>query len=415
MKRPASTVPILLMALGLVVPASAAEIPVADPDSAGMSSAALRRVGKIVQAHIDEGELAGAITMVARHGKVVHLEARGMMDIEGGQPMREDAIFRIYSMTKAITTAAALMLHEEGRFDLDDPVAKHIPPFARLKVYRDGALVRPSRDMTVRDLMRHTSGLTYGIFGETPVDKLYLEAGVPAARSLEELIDRLAGVPLVCDPGSRFVYSFSTDVLGHLVSLWSGRPFDEFLDERVFGPLDMKDTAFDVPEQKQDRLAAVYVHDAENGGLVRWKEERSAWPPSYPSGGGGLASTARDYMRFLQMIAGGGELQGERLLERKTVELMTRNALPDALVPIVLSEGPRAGVGFGLGFSVKVADGDWDPDAPVGEFGWGGLASTHYWVSPKDDLVALTLEQTFPYSFLLEHAVKGVVYDAITD
>jgi CubicO group peptidase (beta-lactamase class C family) len=415
MKKPTLVVPLLLMAFGFVVPAPAAEIPTATPESQGMSSAEFRKVGETVRVHIDEGRLAGAITMVARRGKIVHLETHGMLDIEAGRAMREDAIFRIYSMTKAVTTTAALMLYEEGRFGLDDPVAKYIPSFERLKVYRDGALVEPSRGMTVRDLMRHTSGLTYGIFGETPVDELYKETGVPEARTLGELIDRLSKVPLIRDPGSRFVYSYSTDVLGHLVGVWSGQSFDEFLRERVFTPLDTKDTGFDVPSEKQDRLAGVYVFDEEANRLSRWGAEESEWPIPYVSGGGGLASTARDYMRFLQMIAGGGELQGERLLERETVGLMTRNALPDAALPIVLSDGPRAGVGFGLGFSVRVTDADWDRDARVGEFGWGGMASTHYWTSPRDDLTVITLEQTFPYSFLLEHALKGVIYDAITD
>jgi len=270
--------------------------------------------------------------------------------------------------------------------------------------------------MTVRDLMRHTSGLSYGFVGNSAVEKRYKkDKPIDRAGDLPTMITKLSGIPLAFEPGTKWQYSVSIDVLGRLVEIWSGNKFENFLAERICKPLDMKDTAFDVPKGKVDRFTANY---APNGsGELRLIDDpaksRYLTPAGLASGGGGLVSTARDYLRFLQMVLNGGELHGTRILKKKTVRLMTQNQLPKKIMPIRIGPIPRVGVGFGLGFSTRVSMGPWDPGGRVGEFGWGGAASTHYWVSPKDELVVVTMEQIMPYSFMTEWAVKKLIYDAI--
>lgn len=316
-----------------------------------------------------------------------------------------------------VAPAAAMMLFDEGKFALDDPVSKFIPAFARTRVFDEGEERKPAREMTVRDLMRHTSGLTYGVFGNSPVNRRYRKAVVlNSQQSLEEMADKLAGLPLAFDPGTKWNYSVSTDLLGRLVEVWSGRDFGEFLAERIFEPLDMKDTGFHVPAAKRGRCAT--IHNSDGKGGLRANAAQSAAgmkaAPRFLSGGGGLVSTTRDYLHFLQMIAAGGELFGKRLLRKSTVRMMTRNQLPAEAMPIGIGDR-REGVGFGLGFSVRTKMSDWDPQGRVGEYGWGGMASTHYWISPKGRLVVVTMEQTLPYSFLLEFGLKGKIYSAIEE
>ena len=356
--------------------------------------------------------------MIARHGKVVYFKSFGKMDLEADKPMREDTIFRIYSMSKAITTAAALILYDEGKLGLDDPVSKYIPDFKEVEVWNAAGNVAPERAPTIRDLMRHTAGLTYGVFGDSEVDKLYLEAKILDPHDdLIAMSAKLGKLPLSYSPGTKWIYSVAVDVLGRVIEVASGMSFDAFLEQRLFAPLDMKDTGFYVPPDKQARFAAIYRSDG-NGTLTA-AEKQSASPylakPKLLSGGGGLVSTTRDYMRFLQMIAQGGELQGTRILKPETVALMTHNQLPAEAMPISMSIIKRPGVGFGLGFSVRVDASAQEPSSRVGEYGWGGLASTHYWASPKDDLVLVTMEQTIPFSLLLETVLKGPIYQAISE
>jgi len=309
---------------------------------------------------------------------------------------------------------------EEGKLTLDDPVAKHLPEFKDVKVFAgvDGdelEVEEPKRAATIRDLLRHTSGLTYGFFGITPVDQRYLQADILSDRgTLADMETKLGDLPLLYQPGTRFNYSVSTDVLGRVVEVVSRKDFGEFLHERILGPLDMKDTDFFVPENKTDRFAANHsprlvgglrVTDAPHSSRYRRK-------PRLLSGGGGLVSTARDYMRFCQMLLNEGKLGGHRLLREESVEAMTKNQLPAEAYPINLG-GKRDGVGFGLGFSVVVEKTDYSKRSHVGEYGWGGAASTHFWISPKDDLAVVVLTQLMPFSFQMERAVKPLVYDAI--
>ena len=394
----------------------AAEIPKVSPESVGMSSAKLKQVDAIVNRLIAEHKLAGATVAVARHGKIVHSGVYGLMDVDAKKPMREDAIFRIYSMSKGITTAAAMILYDEGKFGLDDPVSKYLPEFEGLKVYGKNGNVAPKREMTVRDLMRHTSGLTYGFFGNHPVDQQYRTANVSDMDAdLVALTGKLGKLPLMYEPGTDWIYSLSVDVLGRLVEVWSGQSFDVFLQKRMFDPLDMKDTGFAVAKSELDRFAQYYTPDGKGKFEVIDEVSNSDYLAKRKllSGGGGLASTTRDYMRFLVMIQNGGKLGNVRILKKKTVKMMIVNQVPDEAMPIAFGGIKRGGVGFGLGFSVRVANSAWDPTGRVGEYGWGGLASTHYWVSPKDDLIVVTMEQTAPFSFLLEWGLKGAIYDAI--
>ena len=323
--------------------------------------------------------------------------------------MQTDTIFRIYSMSKAITSAAAMMLWEEGKFKLDDPVSAHFPPCKSVK-NKDGEA--PAREMTVRDLFLHTSGLTYG-WGGDEISKAYKEADLFNREStLETEMQQLSEIPLPHDPGTVWNYGVSIDVLGHLVSVWSGMPFETFLQQRIFDPLHMQDTAFHVTADKKARFATTYGPKLKIEDDAR--DSKYLTPTSNPSGGGGLISTSRDYMHFLAMLLNEGELFEQRLLKADTVALMTQNHLPKDLMPIRFGEQMRWGVGHGLGFNVRVrADERWDPPGRVGEYGWGGAASTHYWLSPKDKLAVVTLEQVKPFNFGTETAIKNIIYDAL--
>jgi CubicO group peptidase (beta-lactamase class C family) len=406
----------ILVALTLWSGTTARELPVVKPEEVGMSSAKLAKVDDVLKGFIAEKKLAGGIVAISRKGKIVHFGTYGKMDLERDKPMKPDSIFRIYSMSKAITTAAALILFDEGKYELDDPVGKYIPEFKELSVWRESQAEPAKRQMTVRDLMRHTSGLSYGFVGNGPVEKRYKkDKPIDRAGSLSAMIKKLSDIPLAFEPGSKWQYSVSIDVLGRLVEIWSGKKLENFLTERICKPLDMKDTAFDVPKGKIDRFTANYG-PSESGGLRLIDDpvkSRYLTKAGLASGGGGLVSTTRDYLRFLQMVLNGGELHGTRILKKKTVRLMTRNQLPKKIMPIRIGPIPRVGVGFGLGFSTRVSMGPWDPGGKVGEYGWGGAASTHYWVSPKDELIVVTMEQVMPYSFMTEWAVKKLIYDAI--
>jgi CubicO group peptidase (beta-lactamase class C family) len=399
---------------------AAKELPTAKPEDVGMSSAKLQKATAAVRKLIKDGKVAGAITLVARHGKIVFFEAEGVRDVATGKPMEKDTVCRFYSMTKPVTTVAAMILWEKGRFQVDDPVSKYLPEFKGVKLYVSGKgddmkLAAPRREMTVRDLMRHTSGLTYG-FANTPVDQLYQKKRLlDGDASLEKVVENLAKLPLAYQPGTRFNYSVSTDVLGRLVEVLSRKSLDEFFQEHIFKPLDMKDTGFSVPEKSKGRFAA--THGRIKGKLgVTDDPAKSKFlkKPAMLSGGGGLVSTARDYARFCQMVLNGGQLDGKRILKEKTVREMTKNQLPAEAMPLTLF-ARREGVGFGLGFSVRVAADKSDPASRVGEYGWGGAASTHFWISPKDDLFVIAIQQFMPFDPILEVKLKPIIYGAIED
>ena len=384
----------------------AGQIVVDAPQDVGMSAEKLGRVSTTVQGLVDEEKIAGASVLVARKGKVVFFETFGMMDKEAGKPVDEDTIFRFYSMTKPVTSVAVMMLVEQGKIGLDDPVSKYIEPFKGLKVYDEsGAHAEPAREMTVRDLLRHTSGLTYGFFGNTAVDKTYRENGIlDRETSLDDMVEKLGAIPLLYQPGTRWHYGVSTDVLGYLVEKVSGESLDVFFERRIFAPLRMEDTAFYVPQDRADRFAVCYGPRLGKGLRVSDNPRKSEFleKPGLLSGGGGLVSTAGDYLRFCSMLLNKGELDGKRLLRAETVEMMTRNQLPESV--------SWNGQGFGLGFSVQVTEGKYG----AGEYGWGGAASTHFWIHPKQELIVIALSQLMPYSNQLADAIKPLVYESIT-
>ncbi|MDA8774129.1 beta-lactamase family protein [Opitutales bacterium] len=393
------------------------DLPFIKPEKVGMDAKKLKRVDQKMEELIKEDRLAGGIVVVARKGKVVHFGTYGKRDLENNLPVEKDTIFRIYSMTKAITSVAALMLNEEGKLSLDDPLSKYFPSLQAIKVLDKDELVEPNREATVADLLRHTSGLTYAWSSNKKISQALKDAGVlDRDKELVPMMNGMDKVPLLFQPGSDWVYGCSTDVLGGLVEVASGIPLDRFFRERIFKPLEMEDTGFYVPANKADRFAANY--NFKDGKLTLKddpKTSRYLENPAFKSGGGGLCSTAQDYIRFLLMIENGGKFYGKRYLKKKSVKLMTTNQVSEEAGWVTFGNQIREGVGYGYGFSVRVKMSDWDPDGRVGEYGWGGAASTHYWVSPKDELVVLTLEQVMPYSFNTEWALKGLIYDALLD
>ena len=385
------------------------------PEKVGLSSARLERINTLMQDYVDEGKLAGVVTMVARRGKVAHFERFGLMDIETRKPMQLDTIFRIYSMSKPITSVAVMMLYEEGRFLLNDPVSKYTPEFKDLKVFikktEEGLeLTDLEREITIRDLLSHTAGLGYGWNDDPAFVELYEEADLFNRKgTIKDMVEKLTKLPLLHQPGTKWHYSVSVDVLGYFVEVISGIPFDQFLEGRIFKPLGMKDTAFYVPEESWDRFPTSYEPD-ENGGIKvndAVSPSRYLRPPSLFSGGGGLVSTAEDYMRFSQMLLNGGELDGTRLLGRKTVELMTINHVPEEI---------RPGIGFGLGFLVVLDVAKTEELGSVGKFGWAGYAYTRFFIDPKEELIGVFMTQLAKNDEYTTHEEFRVsVYQSIVD
>ena len=412
-----------LLPILVAVPVWAQGLPMSSPEEVGLSSVRLGRIAPFLQRHIDEDLISGSVAMVARNGRVAYHEAFGELDMDAGTPMAKDSIFRIYSMTKPITSLAVMMLWEEGLFLLNDPVSKYIPELGGLQVGTDGVgadgqpeftTTRSGRDMTVRDLLRHTSGLTYGIFGTSTVDQMYNEQQLLSSGSLAEFVDKLSQLPLRYEPGMTWNYSVSTDVLGRLVEVISGMPFDQFLEERIFRPLEMNDTAFWVPASKAHRLTTLYTPKGPDDLTLKEMETDAVardyrQPPPAPSGGGGLLSTASDYVRFCQMLLNGGELGGVRLLGTHTVEMMTRDHLGD----IEMDLGSQ-GHGFGLGFMINADPGLVGGTAHEGTFSWGGYAHTRFWIDPVDDLIGIFMIQILP-STAVDYGDKfqSLVYQSI--
>jgi CubicO group peptidase (beta-lactamase class C family) len=394
-----------------------------------LSTERLARIDRVLQTrYLDTRKLPCAVTLVEHKGKVVHRSALGLMDVERARPVRDDTLFRIYSMTKPITSIAFMMLVEEGAVALDEPVHRHIPQWRDLAVFEAGFLdtfrtKRTSGPMRIIDLLRHTSGLTYGFQQRTNVDAAYRKYGlgeIGGAVGLDAMIDGLAKMPLEFSPGDAWNYSVATDVLGYLVAKISGMPFERFLRERIFDPLGMHDTGFHVPESKASRLAACYrftptapmrlVDDPPSSAFLQ--------PPAFVSGGGGLVSTLSDYLRFCQMLMNGGSLDGARIISPKTLELMTANHLPNGrdltqLSVSLFSEATYAGVGFGLGFAVTVDPARTLLPGTAGDFSWGGMASTYFWVDPREELIVIFMTQLMPSAtYPLRRELRTLVYSA---
>ena len=399
--------------------------------STGISTAALARLDRhLIEQYIDKERIAGCLTLISRRGEVAHLSALGLMDRERGKPMQTDAIFRIYSMTKPITSVALMMLFEEGKLQLTDAVRRYIPSWGSLQVMAGGEwpdfeVAAPERPMTIRDLLSHQSGLTYG-FMEGGLEKAYNKAGVYNAdtmrgRDLQSMIDRLAGLPLKFPPGTAWNYGVSTDVCGYLVQEISGRRFDEYLRERIFEPLGMEDTGFHVPPEKAGRFTANYERGPDrklrlldDPGDSHYLEEQTFF-----SGGGGLVSTADDYHRFCRMLLNGGELDGARIIGPKTIELMASNHLPGGvdLSEVAMgtfSETANDGVGFGLGFAVVQNLQRAQNVGSVGEYYWGGAASTIFWIDPAEEMIVIFLTQFMPSgTFNFRGQIKQLLYPGL--
>lgn len=378
-----------------------------------MSTEVLSRIGPAMEAMVEEGRTGGIVTLVARDGVVVHWDAYGWRVLED-DPLERDDIFRIYSMTKPVTSVALMMLVEDGLLGLDQALAEVLPAFADVQVYDGGELRPPSRPITIRDLLRHTAGLTYGVFSDTPVDRMYVERlnalSMHSGRDLAGTVDVVASLPLLADPGTLWQYSMSTDVLGRIVEVLSGQTLADFFRTRIFEPLGMDDTAFHVAEEELGRFTAVYTRV--DGELVESDspvDGSFTRPPSWYSGGGGLTSTPSDYLRLSQMLLNEGELDGARLLRPETVRLMTRNHLDEALMPIQIG-GFVPQNGFGLGFAVTV-------DGPAeGTYTWGGAASTWFWIDPVEDVIAFAWTQYMPSGPVRpDQPLREILADAVVE
>jgi len=412
------------------------------PESAGMSKAALDRIENHLKTrYLDSGRFPGTQLLVYRRGKVVHSAVQGFADLERQVPVKDDTIFRIYSMTKPLTSVAFMMLLEEGRVALDEPVHKYIPEWKNLGVFVAGTgpfLTRPpTRPMQIVDLLRHTSGLTYGFQQRSNVDAAYRAAKigeVEKAGTLQTMVEDLAKIPLEFSPGEAWNYSVATDVIGYLVGLISGKPFEQFLKERILNPLGMNDTDFFVPADKAHRFAACYSTDPQGGMTFHATERKSSLtlqddpakssfltPPSFISGGGGLCSTAGDYLTFCRALLNRGELGGVRLLGPKTLALMTSNHLPGGrdlpeMSRSLFSEAAYSGIGFGLGFSVTMDAAKTLIPGSAGEYAWGGAATTSFWIDPAEELIAIFMTQVLPSSaYPLRRELRTMIYAAITD
>jgi CubicO group peptidase (beta-lactamase class C family) len=394
-----------LLALLLLAPVFAADQP-QTPESLGFSSERLVRLHEAMQRPVTDKELAGVVTLLMRHGKLVEERSYGVKDLASGAPMTNDTIFRIYSMTKPVTGVAMMILYEEGKWHPADPISKFVPEFSDVRVFKqmdaNGTMVTeaPAHPPTIAELLTHTAGLTYGLFGSTPVDRLYLSKSCFGVSNLHEMAKCFAGLPLLYQPGTKWVYSVSQDIQGYIIEKLSGKPLPEFMEERIFKPLRMTDTAFFVPKEKRARFASLYS-GGPDGKLVLTGEASGPKAdyvslPGAPSGGGGLASTAKDYARFAQMLLNHGELDGARILSPATVDLMTANHLSPKLLTGEFSIGKAVmRTGHGWGYDLAVFNDPPAADEVVGKgtFYWEGAAATWFWVDPSNDLVFVGMTQ----------------------
>jgi CubicO group peptidase (beta-lactamase class C family) len=433
---------VLALAAAIASPVFAGT-PQGTPEEVGLSKDRLQRITDAMKADVAAGNIPGAVALVARDGKIAYLQAEGMADKEKGVPMKTDDIFRIYSMSKPITSVAAMILFEEGKFFLDDPVSKYIPELGGLKVIveqesKDGAVfnlpkddpaAKPQkstsledittepahRDMTIHDLFRHTSGLTYGFFGNSEVDQLYQQMGITTTdKDLAEMCQKLGKLPLKHQPGEVWEYSISVDVLGRLVEVLSGKPLDQFVKERITGPLGMVDTGFAVPDDQLPRFAQMYTPDEKTKikPAPAFYSRNFVGHPTFFSGGGGMVSTAQDYFKFCQMMLNGGELDGVRILSRKTVEFMAS----DHTHEVRMSGDRDTGYAFGLGFAVAQDPGRIGVPVSKGEYNWGGAAGTKFWIDPTEKFIGIYMVQILPHTGLhYGELFKNLAYQSIAN
>ncbi|MDX1914006.1 MAG: serine hydrolase domain-containing protein [Methylophilus sp.] len=407
------------------------------PDKVGLSSERLSRLDSVINSYIKDKQIAGAVVMVARQDKVAYFKSFGQKDIEANEPMKNDTIFRLASMTKPITTTAVMMLYEEGKFGLDDPISKYIPEFKEPKVLvnsEDGSykLIAAKREISIRDLLSHTSGISYRFWGRKNLETYYKNANIsdglsPTEGTIGDEVKRLAKLPLLNQPGEAFEYGLNTDVLGYFVEVISGMPLDHFFKTRIFNPLDMKDTAFYLPKEKISRLAALYVKD-DKLGIKRADENTTHWgelsfapnvpyaaTQSYFSGGAGLTSTTSDYMRFLQMLLNGGQLDGKRILSRKSIELMTSNQIGNAKTADSLPAGlGKFGTKFGLGFGIQTGVNQLGLGSE-GEYTWAGIFFTRFYIDPKEKMITLMMTQRMLGNAEIEEKIHTLGNAAIID
>ena len=407
------------------------DLTVVKPETVGFSSERLERLHALMQGVVDQKQIPGAVTILARHGKVVDYRTYGVRDLAGGAPMTKDTIFRNFSMTKPVTGTAMMILYEQGKWLPSDPIAKFVPEFAHLKVYAgEGAdgkpiLAEPDHAPTMRELMTHTAGFTYGFFGDTPVDKMYREAHLFDSKDLKEFIDKMAQLPLLYQPGKGWTYSMGMDIEGYIVERLSGKSLPDFDRDNIFVPLGMRDAGFYVPADKRSRFASVYT-TGPNGELV--EVERSpagrrndyAAPPTLPSGGGGMLSTAEDYYRFATMLLNDGELDGKRIMSPATAKLMMSNHVPTELLTGKFGIGSqvmRPGLGYGYNGAVVFDPAEANLSDGKGEFFWDGAAGTWFWVDPANDIVFIGMIQRIlgPASPPLEYESRAIIYGALTD
>jgi CubicO group peptidase (beta-lactamase class C family) len=374
--------------------------------NSGLTQAGCERIEQMTRDYVSSGKSAGMLTLVYRHGETRHLACHGYADIASARPLREDSIFRIYSMTKPITTVALMTLLEQGRFELDDAAKRWIPALGELEVYQQGKI---ESDITIRQLLTHTAGFSYGFEPDIyEVDKLYAKIWRQRLQdqSMQQLLPQLLELPLLHQPGQAWRYSIATDICGHLVELMSDMPLADYLQQHIFEPLGLVDTAFEVSADKIDRFATLYGYTEDDPLAQLERNETSPFisaisgiPVRMQSGGGGLTSTAPDYLRFARMMLNRGELDGRRILEAETVELMTRNHLPRELLPLSfngIARGPYRGYGFGLGYAVTIDPADTAAAGSLGDFGWGGMADTYCWIDPQQQLIGILMQQYLP-------------------
>ena len=406
------------------------DLTIVKPETVGFSSERLENLHALMQRTVDQKQIAGIVTILARHGKVVEYRTYGQRDMASGAPMTKDVIFRDFSMTKPVTGVAMMILYEQGKWLPSDPIAKFIPEFAHLKVYKgtgaDGKmiLVDPDHAPTMRELMTHTAGFTYGFFGDTPVDKMYREENLLASKNLQEFVEKLSRIPLLYQPDKGWTYSMSMDIEGYIVEKLSGQSLPDFMRDRIYQPLGMRDAGFFVPAEKRNRFTTLY-RTGPNGELIadasasRRSGDYDVQPPM-PSGGGGMVSTAEDYYRFAQMLANGGELDGKRILSPATVKLMASNHVPAELLTGQFGIGYQVmRPGFGYGYNGAVVFDPLEANLPdgKGEFFWDGAAGTWFWVDPTNDVVFIGMIQRMlgPASPNLEYESRSAVYGALVD
>lgn len=421
----------LSLCILFTLPAYSGQLKVVKPEKVGLSGERLARIDKAMQKHVDDKIIPGAVILIARHGKIAHLSAVGMRDVDSGKPMETDNIFRLYSMTKPLTSTALLMLYEEGLFQLDDPAEMYIPAFKDLKVFsgiNDNGEMKLSdqkRKMTLHDLFRHTAGLAYGDTG-TLLDKVYREAGIKTGIPLSVFVARLGKVPLYYQPGARWVYSYSHDVQAYLVEHFSGMTFDKFLQTRLFDPLGMEDTSFNITNNKADRLVTLYSPEKPDQGSISMGMPMPGIKPFYdppnsdvinkinrPAGGTGLLCTAEDYFRFAQMLLNRGRYNGKQILSTKTVELMTQNHIQPGTDT---GTGPLGGgSGYGLGVGIILNNAANGNLGSQGQYGWGGYATTYVIIDPKEEMISILLSQRAPAILPIWNQFQTLAYQAVIE